>query len=142
MTPLLKLAATLPPLALLSACAATMPNSANNSVTNTNANSTTEIPIAAYDRMAPNRYSCTDNSQITAKQSIDKKQVMINVTLPSINWKQQPITLNGGVNGATASYMNDTSPDIIYAWHMKQGAGLLALKWRNGEDYHVTCEQL
>lgn len=138
MTTLLKLAATLPPLALLSACAATMPSTANN----TAANATSEIPVAAYDRMAPNRYSCTDNSQITAKQSIDKTQAMINVTLPSINWSQQPITLNGKVNGATASYMNDTNPDIIYAWHMKEGAGLLALKWRNGKEYHVTCQQL
>ena len=77
------------------------------------------MPDAAYDRMAAAPYTCTDNSKIMAKQSINKNQAMINATLPKVKWTEQKIVLNGGVQGDTASYVNDSNPEATYAWHMK-----------------------
>jgi len=128
----MKIATALPALALLSACATTAPTAPNTPAeTMTN---------AAYDRMAPAPYTCTDDSQIMAKQSINKNQVMLNATLPKIKWSEQPIILNGGVQGDTASYVNDSNSEVVYAWHMKGDKGILAMKWADGKEYQVNCQ--
>lgn len=131
MNTLTKVTVALPALALLSACATTAPNNtpASESVTD-----------AAYDRMAPAPYTCTDDSKIMAKQSINKNQVMLNATLPKLKWADQPIILNGGVKGDTASYVNDSNPEVVYAWHMKGDKGIFATKWANGKEYQVNCQ--
>ena len=137
MNTLTKMATALPVLALLSACATTAPTTPTN---------TQEAPvkksteIGAYDRMAAAPYTCTDNSVITAKQSINKKQAMVNATLPKVNWNEQSILLNGGVQGDTASYVNDSNPEATYAWHMKGDKGIFAIKWANGKEYQVNCQ--
>ncbi|WP_352336689.1 hypothetical protein [Psychrobacter sp. 16-MNA-CIBAN-0192] len=128
----LKFAIALPALALLSACATTAPTPS------TPAESVTD---AAYDRMMPERYTCTDDAQVMAKQSINKQQVMVNATVPKIKWTQQPVLLNGGVEGDTASYVNDANPEVSYAWHMKGDKGILAMKWKDGTAYQVNCEK-
>ena len=128
----LKFAIALPALALLSACATTAPTPS------TPAESVTD---AAYDRMMPERYTCTGDAQIMAKQSINKQQVMVNATVPKIKWTQQPVLLNGGVEGDTASYVNDANPEVSYAWHMKGDKGILAMKWKDGTAYQVNCEK-
>ncbi|WP_201534952.1 hypothetical protein [Psychrobacter ciconiae] len=133
MTNTLKLAAAIPALALLSACATTAPTTTPT----TPAESATDV---AYDRMAPAPYTCTDGGKIMAKQSINKQQAMLNVTLPKVNWANQPLILNGGMNGDTASYVNDSNPEVIYAWHMKGNEGVLAMKWATGQEYQVTCK--
>ena len=132
MKTMLKFATALPALALLSACATTAPTTPT-----TPAESVTD---AAYDRMAPALYTCTDDAQIMAKQSINKQQVMVNATVPKIKWSQQPVLLNGGVQGDTASYVNDANPEVSYAWHMKGDKGILAMKWKDGTAYQVNCE--
>lgn len=133
MTALLKFAIAVPTLALLSACATTAPTAPKTEA----AESVTDM---AYDRMMPPPYTCTDDAQITAKQSINKQQVMVNATVPKIKWSQQPILLNGGVQGDTASYVNDANPEVSYAWHMKGNKGILAMKWKDGTAYQVNCE--
>lgn len=127
--------ALIPAIALLSACATTLPKAPVS-------DGASQTPSAAYDRMASPRYQCTDDAVITAKQSINKQQVMITATVPNIGWKDQRIIMNGSVQGDTASYINDAQDNIIYAWHMKPGAGLLAMKWNNGKSYHITCERV
>jgi len=105
----MKIATALPALALLSACATTAPTAPNTPAeTMTN---------AAYDRMAPAPYTCTDDSQIMAKQSINKNQVMLNATLPKIKCSE-----------------------VVYAWHMKGDKGILAMKWADGKEYQVNCQ--
>lgn len=137
MKSLFKLAAAAPAIALISACATTAPTTPPPSA------SGNQMPDAAYDRMMPERYTCADDGQIMAKQSINKQQAQLTVTLPKLNWSQQPITLAGGVKGTTASYVNDSNPEIIYAWHMQDNnTGLLAMKWANGEEYQVACKKL
>lgn len=133
MTTMLKLATALPALALLSACATTAPT-----VPTTPSESVTDM---AYDRMMPQPYTCTDGAQLTAKQSINKKQVMVNATVPKIKWSQQPILLNGGIEGDTSSYVNDANPEVAYAWHMKGDKGILAMKWTDGTAYQINCEK-
>jgi hypothetical protein len=133
MNNLLKLATALPAFALLGACATTAPTIPTTSKP---AESITKV---AYDRMAPAPYACTDGSEVLAKQSINKKQVMLTATLPKINWSQQSIILNGDMQGDTASYVNDSNPEVIYAWHMKGNEGILAMKWANGKEYQVNC---
>ena len=133
MKTMLKLATALPALALLSACATTAPTvqpSPSESVTD-----------AAYDRMMPERYTCTDDAQIMAKQSINKQQAMITATVPKIKWSQQQVLLNGGIQGDTASYTNESNPEVAYAWHMKGDKGILAMKWTDGTTYQVHCEK-
>jgi len=115
MNTLTKFAVALPTLALLSACATTAP--------------TTPAP-----------YTCTDGSKILAKQSINKKQVMLDATLPKVNWANQPIILNGGVQGDTASYVNESNSEVVYAWHMKEDRGIFAMKWADGKEYQVNCQ--
>jgi len=134
MNTMMKLATALPALALLSACATTAPTAPS---TSTPSESVTK---AAYDRMAPAPYTCTDDAKIMAKQSINKEEVMLNATLPKIKWSEQPIILNGGVQGDTASYVNDANPEIVYAWHMKGDKGILAMKWADGKEYQVNCQ--
>lgn len=134
MNTLTKVAVALPTLALLSACATTAPTTPNKTPAS---ESVTDV---AYDRMAPAPYTCTDDSKILAKQSINKKQVMLNATLPKVNWADQPIILNGGVQGNTASYVNESNPEVVYAWHMKEDKGILAMKWANGKEYQVNCQ--
>ena len=129
MNNLLKLATALPAFALLGACATTTPTSTP----------TESITKVAYDRMAPAPYACTDGSEVLAKQSINKKQVMLTATLPKVNSSQQSIILNGGIQGDTANYVNDSNPEVIYAWHMKGNEGILAMKWANGKTYQVNC---
>ena len=133
MNTMMKIVTALPAIALLSACATTAPvmpkTEASESVTE-----------AAYDRMAPAPYTCTDDGKVLAKQSINQKQVMLNVTLPKVNWSQQPIILNGGVEGDTASYVNESNPEVVYAWHMKGDKGILAMKWADGKEYQVNCQ--
>lgn len=133
---LTKFATALPALALLSACATTAPTTPESS--NTPASET--VTNAAYDRMAPAPYTCTDGSKVMAKQSINKKQVMLNATLPKVNWADQPIILNGGVQGDTASYVNESNSEVVYAWHMKDDKGIFAMKWANGKEYQVNCQ--
>lgn len=133
MNTLTKIATALPALALLSACATTTPNAANTPASES-------VTDAAYDRMAPAPYTCTDDSQIMAKQSINKKQVMLNATMPKVKWAEQPIILNGGVQGDVASYINDSNPEAVYAWHMKGDKGIFAIKWANGKEYQVNCQ--
>ena len=133
MNTLTKLATTLPALALLSACATTAPTTPNTPASES-------VTDAAYDRMAPAPYTCTDGSKILAKQSINKKQVMLNATLPKVNWANQPIILNGSVQGDTASYVNESNPEVVYAWHMKDDKGIFAMKWANGKEYQVNCQ--
>ncbi|MGP4716088.1 hypothetical protein ACTXGL_05555 [Psychrobacter sp. T6-6] len=127
-----KIATALPALALLSACATTAPETTDTPVT--------EKVTAAYDRMAPAPYTCTDGSKIMAKQSINKEQVMVNATLPKVKWAEQPVVLNGGIKGDVASYVNDSNPEVIYAWHMKEDKGIFAMKWANGKEYKVNCQ--
>ena len=134
MNNLAKLAATLPAVALLGACS-TMSPKPNMPVTTPSESVTT----LAYDRMAPARYTCSDNSQVMAKQSVNKEQVMVNATIPKINWSQQPIILNGAPNGKVSSYINDSNPEVIYAWHMTDDEGVLAMKWADGTIYQVNC---
>ncbi|MEN6669947.1 hypothetical protein AAJP47_06180 [Psychrobacter sp. B38] len=136
MKTLTKIATALPALALLSACATTAPTAPNASDTPVK----DSMPDAAYDRMAAAPYTCTDNSTLQAKQSINKKQAMVNATLPKVGWNEQPITLNGGVQGDTASYVNDSNPEATYAWHMKGDKGIFAIKWANGKEYQVNCQ--
>ena len=133
---LTKFATALPALALLSACATTVPTTPESS----NTPASESVTNAAYDRMAPAPYTCTDDSKIMAKQSINKKQVMLNATLPKVNWADQPIILNGGVQGDTASYVNESNPEVVYAWHMKGDKGILAMKWADGKEYQVNCQ--
>lgn len=134
MNTLTKIATALPALALLSACATTAPTTPNAS----NTPASESVTDAAYDRTAP--YTCTDNSKIMAKQSINKKQVMLNATLPKVQWAEQPIILNGAVQGDTANYVNDSNPKATYAWHMKGDKGIFAIKWANGTEYQVNCQ--
>lgn len=134
MNTLTKLATALPALALLSACATTAPTITPDS---TPAESVTKV---AYDRMAPAPYTCTDDSKVMVKQSVNKKQVMLDATIPKVKWAQQQVILNGGVSGDTASYINESSPDVIYAWHMKGDEGVLAMKWADGKEYQVNCK--
>lgn len=133
MNTLTKMATALPALALLSACATTAPNTPDTPVKDS-------MPDTAYDRMAAAPYTCTDNSTIMAKQSINKKQAMLNVTLPKVKWAEQKIILNGGVQGDVASYVNDSNPEATYAWHMKGDKGIFAIKWANGKEYQVNCQ--
>ncbi|MGO1251669.1 hypothetical protein [Psychrobacter sp.] len=133
-----KIATALPALALLSACATTAPTTSETSSTTTDT-PTTEQPSAAYDRMAPTPYTCTDDSMVMAKQSINKQQVMLNATLPAVEWDKQAIILNGQVNGEVASYTNNSNPEVVYAWHMKGNEAVLAMKWASGTEYNVTC---
>ena len=133
MTTMLKIAAALPALALISACSTTAPVMPTTP-------SSESVTDAAYDRMAPAPYTCTDGSTILAKQSINKKQVMLNATLPKVNWADQPMILNGGIQGNTASYVNESNPEVVYAWHMKEDKGILAMKWANGKTYQVDCK--
>ncbi|WP_394210215.1 hypothetical protein [Psychrobacter piscatorii] len=135
MNTITKIATTLPVLALLSACATTAP--ATPDTTDTPA---PEKVTAAYDRMAAAPYTCTDGSKIMAKQSINKKQVMLNATLPKVKWTEQKLVLNGGVKGDVASYVNDSNPEAIYAWHMKDDKGIFAIKWASGTEYKVNCQ--
>ncbi len=136
MNTMMKLTATLPAVALMAACSTTTPT----------APTTPSTPVAqgmndmAYDRMAPVPYTCSDDSSILAKQSINKNQATINVTAPKLNWSQQPIILVGGVEGETASYVNASNPEVIYAWHMKANQGVLAMKWADGKTYQVNCK--
>ena len=130
-----KIATALPALALLSACATTAPTMPDETGT-----SAPENNIAAYDRMAAAPYTCTDGSTIMAKQSINKKQVMLNATLPKVKWTEQKIVLNGEVEGDVASYVNDSNPKAIYAWHMKDDKGIFAIKWASGQEYKVNCQ--
>ena len=134
MNTLTKVAVALPALALLSACVTTAPTTPNKTPAS---ESVTDV---AYDRMVPAPYTCTDDSQILAKQSINKKQVMLTATLPKVNWSKQPIILNGGVKGDTASYVNESNPEVVYAWHMTGDKGILAMKWANGKEYQVNCQ--
>ena len=136
MNNLTKLAATLPAMALLGACSTMTPKPTMPATTVPSESVTT----LAYDRMAPARYTCTDNSQVMAKQSVNKEQVMVNATVPKINWSQQPIILNGEPNGKVSSYINDSNPEVIYAWHMTDNEGVLAMKWADGTVYQVNCE--
>ena len=141
MNTLTKIVAALPALALLSACATTAPTTPNTSDVPESDTPTSEtMPSAAYDRMAPAPYTCTDDSIITAKQSINKKQVMLNVTLPKVKWASQPVILNGDAQDHVASYVNDSSPDAVYAWHMKEDKGIFAIKWADGTEYNVSCQ--
>ncbi|WP_201582384.1 hypothetical protein [Psychrobacter immobilis] len=133
---LTKFATALPALALLSACATTVPTTPEAS----NTPASESVTNAAYDRMAPAPYTCTDDSKIMAKQSINKKQVMLNATLPKVNWADQPIILNGGVQGDTASYVNESNSEVVYAWHMKGDKGIFAMKWADGKEYQVNCQ--
>ncbi|WAI88713.1 hypothetical protein SC65A3_02195 [Psychrobacter sp. SC65A.3] len=133
MNTLTKLATALPALALLSACATTAPTTPSTPASES-------VTDAAYDRMAPAPYTCTDGSKILAKQSINKKQVMLNATLPKVKWAEQPIILNGIVQGDVASYVNDSNPEATYAWHMKGDKGIFAMKWANGKEYQVNCQ--
>lgn len=135
MTNLTKLGAVLPVAALMAACSTTTPT-----VPTTPATPSAGMSDMAYDRMAPTPYTCTDDSTILAKQSINKKQATINVTAPKLNWSQQEVILVGGVNGDTASYVNQSNPEVIYAWHMKGDEGVLAMKWANGKEYQVNCK--
>ena len=130
-----KIATALPTLALLSACATTSPTMPDETDT-----SAPENNIAAYDRMAAAPYTCTDGSTIMAKQSINKKQVMLNATLPKVKWTEQKIVLNGEVEGDVASYVTDSNPKAIYAWHMKDDKGIFAIKWASGQEYKVNCQ--
>lgn len=136
MKTLTKLVATLPAIAVLGACSTTTPTPSKPTTTVPSESVTT----LAYDRMAPAPYTCTDNSQVMVKQSINKEQVMVNATLPKVNWSQQPILLNGGVRGNTASYINNSNPEVIYAWHMQGNEGVLAMKWADGKEYQVNCK--
>ena len=136
MKTLTKLVATLPAIAILGACSTTTPAPSKPTTTVPSESVTT----LAYDRMAPAPYTCTDNSQVMVKQSINKEQVMVNATLPKVNWSQQPILLNGGVKGNTASYINNSNPEVIYAWHMQGNEGILAMKWADGKEYQVNCK--
>lgn len=133
MSTTMKVIAALPALALITACATTAPTTPTTSVTDT-------TPTVAYDRMASVPYTCTDDSKIMAKQSINKQQVMLSATLPKVNWNDQAMVLNGGISGNTASYVNESNPEVIYAWHMKGDEGILAMKWANGKVYQVTCK--
>ncbi len=136
----IKLVAALPALALVTACSTmnpTMPEPPATTTPTTNAANPTTV---AYDRMSPVSYACTDNSSILAKQSINKKQATITATVPKLNWSQQQLILIGGVQGDTASYVNDSNPEIIYAWHMQGDEGVLAMKWASGQTYQVDCK--
>lgn len=133
---LTKFATALPALALLSACATTAPTTPESS----NTPASESVTNAAYDRMAPAPYTCTDDSKIMAEQSINKKQVMLNATLPKVNWADQPIILNGGVQGDTASYVNESNSEVVCAWHMKGDKGIFAMKWADGKEYQVNCQ--
>ena len=135
MNTITKIATALPALALLSACATTA--STTPDTTDTPA---PEKVTAAYDRMAAAPYTCTDGSTIMAKQSINKKQVMLNATLPKVKWTEQKLVLNGDVKGDVASYVNDSNPKAVYAWHMKEDKGIFAIKWASGQEYKVNCQ--
>lgn len=137
MKTLTKIVTALPALALLSACATTAPTTTPNA---SETPAEDNMPDAAYDRMAAAPYTCTDGSKIMAKQSINKKQAMVNATLPKVKWTEQKIVLNGGVQGDTASYVNDSNPEAAYAWHMKGDKGIFAIKWANGKEYQVNCQ--
>ena len=130
---MLKIAAALPALALISACSTTAPVMPTTP-------SSESVTDAAYDRMASVPYTCTDGGTIRAKQSINQKQVMLNATLPKVNWVDQPMILNGDVQGNTASYVNESNPEVVYAWHMTDDKGILAMKWANGKEYQVDCK--
>lgn len=135
MNTLMKFTATLPAVALMAACSTTTPTAPTTPATPVNG-----MSDMAYDRMAATPYTCTDNSTISAKQSINKNQATINVTAPKLNWSQQPIILVGGVEGNTASYVNQSNPEVIYAWHMQGDEGVLAMKWADGQTYQVDCK--
>ena len=133
MTTMLKIAAALPATSLISACSTTAPVMPTTP-------SSESVTDAAYDRMAPAPYTCTDGATIRSKQSINEKQVMLNATLPKVNWVDQPMILNGDVQGNTASYVNESNPEVVYAWHMTGDKGILAMKWANGKEYQVDCK--
>ena len=138
MNTLTKLVATLPAIAILGACSTMNPTPKPTVPATTVASES--VTTLAYDRMAPAPYTCTDNSRVMAKQSVNKEQVMINATVPKVNWSQQPIILNGGVNGNKASYVNESNPEVIYAWHMQGNEGILAMKWADDRTYQVDCK--
>lgn len=133
MNTMMKITAALPAIALISACSTTAPMVPTTPVTDS-------MSDMAYDRMAPVPYTCTDNIKVLAKQSINKNQATINVTAPTLNWSQQEIILVGGVDGETASYVNQSNPEVIYAWHMTGDEGVLAMKWASGQTYQADCK--
>ena len=149
----IKLVAALPAFALITACSMMNPSMPeppatttptidmpSTNISSSSIDSVKTTTNTAYDRMAPVPYSCTDNSSILAKQSINKKQATITATVPKLNWSQQQLILIGGVQGDTASYVNDSNPEIIYAWHMQGDEGVLAMKWASGQTYQVDCK--
>ena len=132
-----KIATALPALALLSACATTAPTAMDDPEAPM---PEPEKTVAAYDRMAAAPYTCNDGGKIMAKQSINKEQAMLNVTLPNVKWAEQKLILDGGVKGDVASYVDDSNPKAAYAWHMKEDKGIFAIKWASGEEYTVNCQ--
>ena len=135
MNTILKMTAALPALALINACSTTTPMMPTTPV-----NSTTQgVSDMAYDRMAPVPYTCSDDSEVLAKQSINKEQANIIVTAPKLNWSRYRLVLNGDVQGEVASYVNTSNPEVIYAWHLKEDTGVLAMKWASGKTYQLDC---
>lgn len=136
MNTIIKITAALPAFALISACSTTAPVMPTSPTTTP----TKSVPNLAYDRMAPVPYTCSDDSEVLAKQSINKEQANIIVTAPKLNWSRYRLVLNGDVQGKVASYVNNSSPEVIYAWHMQGDTGVLAMKWSDGKTYQIDCK--
>jgi membrane-bound inhibitor of C-type lysozyme len=136
MKTLTKLAMAVPAFALLTACA-TSPTAPV--VTPKPAEQLTQL---AYDRMAPARYTCGDAGEILAKESVNKQQVMLNVTLPALKFNQQSVLLNEKPAASGVRYVNDANPASTLTWHTKGKEALFAVDWANGDEYKAVCKML
>ena len=115
----------------LSACSTTTP------VKTTPAPSTQ----LAYERMAPEVFTCEDDSELLVKYLVDKTQTTITATVPKVSWSGQVVVLNRAPAASGVRYVNDSSDNIEYEWHAKGDTGIFAFNWANGNEYELKCQR-
>ena len=139
MKTLTKLAMAVPAFALLSACATAPTPPVKPKPKPKPAEHLTQL---AYDRMMPERYNCGTAGHIMAKQSINKQQVMLDVTLPALKFNQQSILLNHQPVPTGVRFVNDANPASTLSWSANGDDAVFAVNWANGNEYKATCKKL
>lgn len=138
MNTMIKLAVTVPAIALMTACA-------NTTAPTTGTQKPAEqVTSKAYDRMMPERYSCGNAGDIMSKQSIDKSQVTLTANIPQLKFNQQSIILNQEPVSTGMRYVNKANPEATFQWHMVGDDAQLLVDFTNPQspDYKVTCKKL
>ena len=95
-----------------------------------------------YDRMMPNRYSCGDDGEIMAKQSINKEQVMLTANLAKLKFNSPSITLHQVASPSGVRFINDANPASTLAWHLAGDQALFTVNWTDGQEYSASCQKL